>query len=77
MGEALRDAYALACVELDAACEALKAAQTRVEVAREQCAALEAQLGMTTLQDEPFPQLSDESGKAGCTAAPRAVRGAR
>jgi len=70
MGEALRDAYALACVELDTACDALRAAQARVEAAREQCAILEARLGMTTLSDDSFPQLPDESAEPGCMPVP-------
>ncbi len=70
MGEALRDAYALACVELDTACDALRAAQARVEAAREQCAILEARLGMTTLSDDSFPQLPDESAESSCMPVP-------
>ena len=77
MSEALRDAYALACVELDTACDALKAAQARVDAAREQCAILEARLGMTTLSDDTFPQLPGESAQSGCMPVPGRLKGHR
>lgn len=57
MGEALRDAYARACIEHTAACDALEAAKLRVRRAREECERLEAALQMTGLSGGIFPQL--------------------
>jgi len=58
MGQALRDAYHQACLELESAYEALAAAQARVACARGHCEKLEAALRMTTLADGAFPQIA-------------------
>ena len=71
MGEALRDAYARACIEHEAACEALKAARTRVEVARETCERLEAALQMTGLSEGVFPDVERGGAPSGCAATPQ------
>ena len=63
MSEALRDAYARACVEHDAASKALKAAELRAQAARATCERLEAELQMTFLTDGIFPQLDCASAK--------------
>lgn len=71
MGEALRNAYARACIEHEAACEALKAAHARVAVARETCERLEAALQMTGLSEGAFPNVEPGAGASECAAKPR------
>ncbi|MBW6399804.1 hypothetical protein KPL78_18240 [Roseomonas sp. HJA6] len=70
MDEALRDAYVQACVELEAACEALKAAKARLQAARDRCAGIEAELKMTGLSQAPFPELPCESTRSRYGPAP-------
>ena len=57
MAERERDAYMLACVELEAASQALEGAEARVRAARAECERLEAALEMTRLSDGIFPEL--------------------
>lgn len=70
MSEALRDAYARACVEYDAACKALEAAKLRAQTARETCVRLETELQMTRLSDGLFPQLDCAAAKPHAEAVP-------
>ena len=57
MAERERDAYMLACVELEAASQALEGAEARVRAARAECERLEAALEMTRLSGGIFPEL--------------------